>query len=63
MFHDVIENTCRKNVRTLPLHDVYENTGTYKLISTMLMKTKEKASAGGRGWVLGGRGSGLGARD
>jgi hypothetical protein len=45
MFHDVIENTYRKNVTFGALHDLDENTGTYMDLSTMLMKTKEKASA------------------
>jgi hypothetical protein len=52
MFHDVVENTCRKIVRNSPLHDVYENTGTYKSLSTMLMKTKEKAFGRGSGTEL-----------
>jgi hypothetical protein len=25
--HQVIENTCRKNVREMPCQDVHENTG------------------------------------
>jgi len=41
MFHDVIENTYRKNVSCRPFHDVVENTATYKALSTMLMKTKQ----------------------
>jgi len=29
----------------MPFHDIDENTGTKKSLSTMLMKKKEKASA------------------
>jgi hypothetical protein len=43
MFHDVVENTYRKNVAFRPFHDVHENTGTYESLSTMLMKIKEKS--------------------
>jgi hypothetical protein len=38
--HDVIENTCRKNVSRAFSHDVDENTDTLTLLPTICMKTK-----------------------
>jgi hypothetical protein len=38
IFHYVVENKCRKNVRNRPLHYVDEKKGSYSHLSIMLMK-------------------------
>jgi hypothetical protein len=40
IFHYVVENTCRKNVRNRPFHYVDEKKGSYTRISIILMKRK-----------------------
>jgi hypothetical protein len=43
----LIENKWCKNVSFSPLHDVHENTSTYKILSTILMKQNDLAEYDG----------------
>jgi hypothetical protein len=41
IFHYVVENKWRKNVRNMPFHYVDEKKDSYSCLSIMLMKRKE----------------------
>jgi hypothetical protein len=41
IFHYVIENKCRKNVRNRPFHYVDENKYSYGRLSIMFIKIKD----------------------